>query len=571
MNVRVQFGVKVPMRDGIHLNANLYMRGLPGKAGACVLIMTPYTADHFHDRCMRFAELGMTSIVADVRGRGDSEGVFRPFIQEARDGYDAVEWLAHQSYCNGKVAMAGGSYLGYCQWATAKEFPPHLAAIVPAASPYLGVDFPMRNNIFFPSVMRWLALTTGRALQMRAFSDSHFWSDLFREWHESGRSFRELGDSIGISSRLFEEWLSHPTRDAYWDAYNPTAEEYARLRIPILTITGSYDDDQEGALEHYREHLEHVPPDVETIHYLIIGPWDHAGVGVPKTSFGGIQVGASSLLDMNRLHREWFAWTLEDGPRPAVLKRAVSYYVIGADHWRYADTLEAVTANQHTFYLDSSLNATDVFTAGSLGESPPQGLPDFYTYDPRDTKGPEADAEAQSAGDSLVDQRLTMALPGRQFVYHSGPFETDMEISGFFRLDAWIALDTPDCDLYVSVHAIDAKGDSVRLSTDAIRARYREGLHAPVLISTAAPMLYEFRRFTFVSYLIRRHSRLRLIIAPIGRLMEGTFVEKNYNTGGIVAEESSKAGCPVTVSLFHDMDHPSALYVPVGRPELLDK
>jgi putative CocE/NonD family hydrolase len=573
MNVELRLSIKVPMRDGIHLNACVYVPkpiGMPnaiGEPAPCVLMMTPYTADLFHDRGMRFAELGIPSVVMDVRGRGDSEGAFRPYIQEAYDGYDAVQWLAHQSYCNGQVAMCGGSYLGYCQWATAKEFPPHLATIVPAASPFLGVDFPMRKNIFFPSVVRWIALTSGRTSQMKLYSDDRFWSRIFRRWCEAGQPFRDLARSIGVTSGLFEEWVSHPVRDTYWDAYNPTTEEYARLRIPILTITGSYDDDQPGALEHYREHCRSAPPDVRAMHFLIIGPWDHAGVGVPRADFGGIRVGEASVIDMSKLHRDWYSWTMQDGPRPAFLQNSVAYYVIGGERWRYAETLEAVTESHQPYFLDSSGSANDVFSAGSLGGAPGTGHPDSYTYDPRDTTGPELDAEEQSSGDSLIDQRLTVALRGRQLIYHSAPFETDTEISGFFKLDAWISLTSPDSDLYVSVHVIDMDNGSVRLSTDAIRARYREGLRAAKLIRTDAPLLYEFRGFTFISYLVKRGCRLRLIIAPLGRLIEATFVEKNYNAGGIVAEESSDDARAVTVSLFHDRNHPSALYIPLGRAE----
>jgi predicted acyl esterase len=94
---------------------------------------------------------------------------------------------------------------------------------------------------------------------------------------------------------------------------------------------------------------------------------------------------------------------------------------------------------------------------------------------------------------------MTLALRGRQLVYHSAPFSDDAEISGFFQLTAWIAIDCPDTDLYVSVHEICLDGGSIRLSTDAMRARYREGLRAPKLIHTIKPLRYDFSRFTFVS------------------------------------------------------------------------
>jgi predicted acyl esterase len=162
---------------------------------------------------------------------------------------------------------------------------------------------------------------------------------------------------------------------------------------------------------------------------------------------------------------------------------------------------------------------------------------------------------------------LTLALCGKQLVYHSAPFSADAEITGFFKLSAWIAIDCPDADLYVSIHEIGLDGASIRLSTDAIRARYREGLRTSKLIRTREPLRYDFERFTFISRQVKRGHRLRLIIAPIGRLIDTTFVQKNFNGGGVVAEESAQDARAVTVSLFHDSAHPSVLHVPLGWAE----
>jgi uncharacterized protein len=65
---------------------------------------------------------------------------------------------------------------GYCQWATAKERPPHLTTIVPMAAPCLGVDFPMRNHVLNPYVMQWITLTSGRSAQRTLFSDREYWA-----------------------------------------------------------------------------------------------------------------------------------------------------------------------------------------------------------------------------------------------------------------------------------------------------------------------------------------------------------------------------------------------------------
>jgi putative CocE/NonD family hydrolase len=567
MSFELQWGVRIPLRDGIHLHATLYRPKNHRAPAPCIVALTPYIADSHHERGVYFATHGLSCAIVDVRGRGNSEGAFHPKIHEAQDGYDVVEWLARQPWCNGQIAMCGASYLGYCQWATAKELPSALATIIPTAAPYSGVDVPMRNNIFYPERLQWIALISGRTGQSKVYSDHTFWSAAFREWHESGRSFRDVDTFVGARSPLFQDLLSHPEPDAYWDAQSPTPEQYAQMKIPVLTITGSYDDCQPGALEYYRQHMRRASSTARERHYLIIGPWNHAGTVTPRTEFGGLKLDAASVIDIPKLHVEWYAWILQGGPRPVFLQKKVAYYVMGAERWRYADSLDEVTASHRVCYLDSKSNANDVFGSGSLGATPGTGQPDAYTYDPRNTQGPHVEAESLTARDSLVDQRVVLALSGRQLVYHSEPFERDTEITGFFKLSAWIAIDCPDTDLYATIYEISDDGTSLRLSTDAIRARYRQGLRTPKLIHTGDPLRYDFERFTFVSRLVRGRHRLRLCIAPVGRLIEGAFTQKNYNAGGVVSEESVQDARPVTVKLFHDSAHPSALYLPLGRDQ----
>jgi putative CocE/NonD family hydrolase len=560
--VDLRLGVEIPLRDGVRLSATVYLpKDLPEPA-PCTLSLTPYMADTYHMRGRYFAERGLPTVIVNVRGRGGSEGTFRPFHQEGRDGYDVVEWIARQQYCNGKVGMWGGSYNGYVQWATAREFPPHLATIVPTASPYVGRDFPMRNNIFQPYAIRWITLTRGAIAQWNVFGDDAFWSSLYRRWHESGRAFRELDALLGDSCPLFQEWLDHPCPDEYWDACNPTAAHYAALRIPVLTVTGAYDDDQPGALAHYTNHMRSAPT---ATHYLVIGPWDHQGAGTPSTAFGGITVGPASLIDLHRLHLDWYDWAMGNGTKPRFLEKRVAYYVMGADEWRYADALAEIESGSRRYFLDSSGSAADVFASGSLGLEAGRGPPDSYRYDPADTHGAEVEAEAECDARSVVDQSVLMALRGKALFYHSAPFDVDTDVSGFFKLRAWLSLDCPDTDIYVSVYEVARDGSSIRLATDAMRARYREGLRVPKLIESAAPLPYDFDRFTFVARRIERGNRLRLVIAPIGRIVEATFAEKNYNGGGVVAAETAADARPVTVTLFHDAAHPSALHVPLER------
>jgi hypothetical protein len=559
--ISFQWDVKIPMRDGIRLSALLYTPRDSTEPRPCVFMLTPYIAQQSHARGVYFASRGLPFLIVDSRGRGNSEGVFRPFIDEAHDGYDIVEWLAKQPWCNGKVAMWGGSYVGYDQWATAKERPPHLVTIVPTASVYPGLDFPMFKNIPYPYIMQWLTYVSGHTSQDVLFNDSDFWIATDRRWFESGAPFKDLDRLLGNPSETFREWVAHPQLDEYWDAFVPSAEQYAQLDMPILTITGSHDDDQPGALAYYREHMAHGSPQAKANHYLVIGPWDHFGTRTPKLEFGGLKVGSASLIDMGQLHLQWYAWTMQGGPRPEFLKKRVAYYVMGADKWRYADTLEAVTASHQPLWLDSAVNATDVVTSGFLQTKPGKGAPDHYVYDPHDTSDAGLTPLPKEA--PLVDQRLAYARTGKQFVYHSAPFERDTEISGVFKLSAWLSIDQPDTDFDVAVYEIALDGTSTYLTGDVVRARYREGLRSPKLIRTTAPLRYDFDGFTFISREIRKGSRLRLTLRPLN-----TFTnQKNYNSGKTVAEESMQDARSVTVKLFHDAQHASVLYVPLGQPE----
>jgi len=556
--VQLAWGVKVPMRDGIHLNATVYTPREQKAPAPCIFTLTPYIGQTYHARGIWFASHGLPFLTVDVRGRGNSEGEYRPFLQEANDGYDVVEWLAKQPYCDGKVSMWGGSYAGYDQWAAAKEFPPHLATIVPVASPYAGVDFPMFGNVFYPYDIQWLTFTSGHTSQQSLFEDKPFWATKYRQWFESGKPYAGLDALIGNPSAIFQDWIKHPHPDAYWDTYNPTAEQYARLAIPILTITGSHDDDQPGALTHYREYMTHASPDGRARHYLIIGPWDHAGTRTPSAQFGGLTFGPASLLDLPKLHLAWYAWTMQGGPRPEFLRKPVAYYVMYADKWRYADTLAAVTGNTLALRLDSTANANDVLSSGALAAASASGRPDHYRYDPGDVS--TAELEASIDPDSLVDQRMTYALRGKQLVYHSVPFDQDTEISGFFRLSAWIAIDQSDTDFRVDIYEIREDGSAIPLTSDVLRARYRENAREARPIRTRDPLRYEFQHFTFVSQEVKKGSRLRLIIGPINSI----YREKNYNSGGAVELESIADARPVTVTLYHDREHPSTLYVPLG-------
>jgi len=555
--VDMLWGVKIPMRDGVQLNATVFKPKDQKEALPVVFTLTPYIADSYTDRAMYFARNGYVYALVDVRGRGNSGGSFEPFANEGRDGHDVVEWLAAQPWCNGKVAMWGGSYAGFDQWSTAKEFPPHLATIVPAAAAHPGVDFPFNYNIPYPYEMQWISFTSGDTGNEKLFADATFWTAKFYDLYSRHLQFRELDRLVGNPSPIFQKWLDHPTPDAYYDAMAPSAEQYARMRLPILTITGDYDGDQPGALTYYRRDMQYGAAEAVANHYLIIGPWDHAGTRTPRAEVGGLKFGPASVLDLNDLHRQWYDWTMKSGAKPEFLKKRVAYYVTGAEEWKYADSLDSIASEHRTLYLQSDGAANDAFHSGYLRAEQPRGGADHFVYDPLDTRPGELERTPEEK--YVLSQRGALNLFGNGVVYHSEPFAEDTEISGALKLTVWLAMDVPDTDLAADVYEILPDGTSIALSSAPMRARYRESLREPKLVPMGEIVRYTFDKFTWFSRRMAKGSRLRLVLYCPNTIS----LEKNYNSGGDVSRETGADAHTAHVTVYHDAAHPSALEVPV--------
>lgn len=271
-----QWGVKIPLRDGVKLNATLYRPSVQRAPLPCVFTMTPYISQTYHERGRYFSANGYVFLTIDVRGRGNSEGDFTPLLQEVDDVRDVVDWLARQPYCDGKLSMWGGSYAGTNQWLAAKWRSPQLRSIVPVAAPWPGFDFPMNSNIFLSYDMIWLTLTSGHTGQEAIFGDWPFWEAKMTEWSAAHHPFAQLDVDLGNPSPIFQEWLRHPTQDAYWARFVPSPQDFAKIDLPILSITGQYDIGTIGALAFYRAHMREGSAAAKAQHYLVIGPWDHA-------------------------------------------------------------------------------------------------------------------------------------------------------------------------------------------------------------------------------------------------------------------------------------------------------
>jgi uncharacterized protein len=559
--VDLQWAVKIPVRDGVKLNATLFLPHGQKETLPVIFTFTPYIGDSYMDRAIYFAKHGYVFALVDVRGRGNSGGEFEPFVNEGRDGFDVVEWFAKQAYCNGKVSMWGGSYAGFDQWTVLKEFPPHLATIVPAAAAHPGVDFPFQYNIFAPYVEQWLTFTSGVTSNANLFGNNAFWASKALQMYSAHSAFQDFDKLVGNPSAVFQKWVKHPIPDGYYDAMVPSPEQYKKFRAPILTITGHYDGDQPGAVTFYKRHMQYGSEQAKANHFLMIGPWDHAGTRTPRAEVGGLKFGEASLVDLNKLHAQWYDWAMKDGPKPEFLKNRVAYYVVGDEQWKYADSLERISNLQRTLYLGSSGGAGDIFHSGNLAEKQSPGFAsDSWTYDPLDTR---------PANDELVDepapyttQRGLLHLYGNGVIYHGGVFEEATEISGFPKLTLWLTMDVPDTDLAASLYEILPDGSAVLLTGAAMRARYRESLREEKPVPAGKTEKYVFDNFMFFSRKIGKGSRLRLLIS----CPNSPGIEKNYNSGGVVASETGNVARTAHITLVHDAEHPSTLELPIVKP-----
>jgi len=561
-DIDILSGVKIKLRDGVQLNATIYKPHEQKETLPVILQLTPYISDTYHPRGTYFAKNGYVYAIVDSRGRGSSEGIFDPLMQEAKDGYDIVEWLAMQTYCNGKVTMWGGSYSGYDQWATAKELPPHLKTIVPVASVKPGVDFPIRYNVSWPYVVQWLTYTDGKTPNALLFNDKSYWANKFGERFQKDLPFKSLDTLVGNPNATFQKWVAHPTYDDYFKSMSPTPTQYAKIEIPILTITGHYDSDQPGALTFYKEFMQYASPSAKSNHYLIIGPWNHAGTRTPNKLVGGLTFGDACLLDMDALHKQWYDYTLKNGTKPEFLKDKVAYFVSNKNIWKYASSLDEIGKEKQILYLNSSTtNRNNVLQSAILQSSIPQNrTPAEYTYDPLDKTFGSLEFRMSSIAENyLTDQRLAYAIGNAGVIYHSDTFENETEVSGFFELKAYIETNVKDVDIIASVYEIKADGSAVLLTTQTMRARYRDDLEKEKLLKPGEINLFHFKYFPFISRAIEKGSRLRLIIST----PNGIYEQKNYCSGGIVANETAKDAHTAHIKIYNDSKHPSALVVPV--------
>ncbi len=238
-----RWDVKIPMRDGVQLSADIYFPRDGDGPHPTLLARTPYDNQHavYVRDAKYFAEHGYAVVLEDVRGRHDSEGEWVPFHNEGPDGYDTIEWIASRPWCTGRIGTFGGSYGGWVQWASAREKPPHLTAMAStAAAGAFMEELPWHNGVLMLTMLGWLNLAAGRSTQNPELVEN--WPEVFRHL-----PVRDMDAVLGRDLPTWREWVDHSSLDEYWKTLR-LDDDFAHIDVPVLHITGWFDGDQPGAL-----------------------------------------------------------------------------------------------------------------------------------------------------------------------------------------------------------------------------------------------------------------------------------------------------------------------------------
>ena len=554
--VKTLWDVKVPMRDGVRLSADIY---IPEEEGSfpSILWRTPYdnsrSMGHYspYDIAKFFTSHGYAFVIQDVRGRCDSEGDWYPFFNEGPDGYDTVEWIAEQPWSDGRVGMMGGSYAGWIQWAAARLRPPHLKTLVStAAGGYWMREFPFVNGVPTLWILAWLHLSGGRTLQSELTSIVD-WSKVFYHLPLS-----TMDEALGRTNTVWREWISHPNLDDFWRRVLLSPEDFERIDLPVLHITGWYDGDQPGALFFYEGMVNHSPARREQ--YILIGPWDHGGTRTPKRVLGGVDFSPAALLDMNKVHLDWFDRWLKEVDSPASSWKHTRVFIMGDNRWVDEEDYWPPRGGWLTeYYLHSGGRANTLRGDGKLSSEPPgEEATDSYLYDPSDPVVSVMDLDLYGGKvETPLDDRFILRRDD-VLVYTGDPLGEAVLVAGRPEAHLYASSDCRDTDWFAILSDVYPEGKSITVGTGMLRARYRNSLEKPELMAPNEIYLFKIElSSTCISIKPKHRIRLSITSSNFPRFA------RNLNTGNDPYDDTQIK--KANNKIYHNKIYPSKLVLPI--------
>jgi putative CocE/NonD family hydrolase len=571
---RVVIEKDVPMRtrDGVTLYADIYRPDAPGRFPVLAM-RTPY--DKSIDMALTekdyFPSHGYVVVVQDTRGRFLSEGEFYPFIHEAEDGYDTIEWAARLPWSDGNVGTVGQSYLALVQYFAATTRPPHLKAMSPVSGPVTYFeDCVYRRGVFelgwmlayFTSLARNTLERKGLYEQQRATLDSYVshphipMSPLKREEYRH-LPLRDWSERLKDGAPYFSHLLQHSTDGSYWRTMD-IRRQFHNINAPMFHVGSWYDVFQYDTLTMFNG-MRSLAMTVEArqSQKLLMGPWGHLlPYAVPTSKgTGEIDFGPEALIELHDLQLRWFDHFLKGANNNILDEPPIRLFVMGTNRWRDEHEWPLARTNYTNVYLHSGGKANSVRGNGALSfVTPREEQPDRYVYDPNDpvpTRGGTTLGLALGVFDqSKIEEREDV------LIYTGEVLTSDMEVTGPVSLKLFAASSAPDTDFTAKLIDVRPDGYAQNIVEGVLRARFRESLTAPTLITPEKVYEYTIALWA-TSHVFKAGHRLRLEVSS----SNFPRYDRNPNTGHEFGVDDELRTAEQTI--FHDQRYPSRLVLPV--------
>lgn len=529
----IQDSVMIKTKYGITLSAVVVRKkGIGEKLPAALFYFIYSNTNRSLTEAKYAADHGYVGVVADSRGKRLSPDKPEPYEHEVKDVNSVIDWIIAQPWSDGRIGMYGGSYSGFAQWAAAKNLHPALKTIVPYVAAIPGLGLPMENNVFLTANYQWAFYVTNNKYTDDAVnSDNARWRSMRSKWWESGAAYNRIDSIDGTPNPWLQKWLSHPDYDAYWQSMVPYKKDFKNINIPVLTITGYYDDGQVSALEYLRQHYKYNPA---AEHYLIIGPYDHFGAQRGGSAdLRGYKVDSLALINTRQITFQWLDYVLKGGKKPELLKDKINFEVMGASIWKHAASLEKMEPGKVRFYLDSIPDGPTV-----LAQKRP--LKPNFIFQKVDL-GERKSSNNDYYPDPIIKKEIDRS---NGLFFMTRPFEKAVSVSGALQGELKAVINKKDMDVGLVLYELTPDGSYFQLSYYLGRASYAKDMSRRKLLVPGKLETIPFYRSRLFSRQLQKGSRLLLVL----NIDKNPFSQINYGTGKDVSLETIKdAGDPLEI------------------------
>ena len=531
---------KVAMRDGYELNTNVWLP--EGGTEFPVILERGYQPGN-ELNANAFNEAGYAYVGQQCRGTLEG-GMFRT---DNVDGYDCIDWIAGQRWCDGNVAMYGPSFMGATQWFVAPEGHPNLKAIVPQVyNPAIWDRGYRDHGAIQPShTARRIYRTVVRADETHKVAEFGGWDAFYR--HLPLITLDEA--VVGRKNNLWQEYVSHSVYGDYWKELS-AQEKLDQIKIPVYIHDGWYDNYAAAAFRSFRILKEVGATDEIRIH---VDPTDHGAQLVGDRDFGDDSV--KPRLDLAIRWLDHVVRGIDNGVRN---DPPITIFVMGSNTWRHESEwpLAGTEFTEYFFHSDGSRH-------GSLSAQPPDDEPtNEFRYDPEDPvptlggnhSGPQDHPEVIRVG--TLDQRPNWDRPD-VLVFETRPLDDDVEVIGPVEVKLYASTSATDTDFIARLIDVYPDGTAYNLTEGIIRARFRESIWTePKLLEPGKVYEFDIELQPTGNVFLKGH---RICV----HVTSSSFPmwDRNPNTGH---EQGMDAELQVAdQTIYHDASRPSHIVLPI--------